>query len=295
MKNYLLALDAGGTFLKAVLFYGGSPAPKSLLSVPVNSNGNTEEVHSAYTEILLQMKHLARELDGMISGVCVDIPGPFDYQNGISRMQHKYTAIYGIPLRPWIREILGDIPVLFLHDSSAFILGAADLGHPDRRIAGAMIGTGLGFAIMINGKVCTTDQGSPLVSIYSRPYGSGIAEDYVSARGIVNAYNREAPSPLPNAKEIGILAEQGDLLARRVYENMGAMLGEIVKNILIENEIEAFYLGGQISRSFPVFEAPLKTVLRAVPSLRLITQAPNIDLIHLIGAARYWSIRQPNG
>lgn len=295
MKNYLLTLDAGGTFLKAVLFYGGFPESKSLLSVPVNSNGNTKEVHFAYTEMLLQMKKFARELDGMISGVCVDIPGPFDYQNGISRMQHKYTAIYGIPLRPWFREILGDIPILFLHDSSAFILGAAEPGAHGRRIAGAMIGTGLGFAMMVGGKVCTTDLGNPLVSIYKRPYGGGIAEDYVSARGIVNAYNKEAPSPLPNAKEIGILAEQGDPLSRRVYENMGTVLGEIVKNILLENEIEAFYLGGQISRSFPVFEAPLKTVLHAVPSLRLIAQAPNIDLIHLIGAARYWSIQQPNG
>ena len=39
------------------------------------------------------------------------IPGPFDYENGISRMQglNKYDAIYGIPLE---REIKARVPEL---------------------------------------------------------------------------------------------------------------------------------------------------------------------------------------
>ena len=42
----------------------------------------------------------------MIRGVGMAIPGPFDYEHGISRMQglNKYDAIYGIPLEPEIRE-----------------------------------------------------------------------------------------------------------------------------------------------------------------------------------------------
>ena len=44
--------------------------------------------------------------DGMIRGVGMAIPGPFDYEHGISRMQglNKYDAIYGIPLESEIRE-----------------------------------------------------------------------------------------------------------------------------------------------------------------------------------------------
>ncbi len=43
------------------------------------------------------------------------IPGPFDYENGISRMQglNKYDAIYGIPLE---REIKARVPELGSHD-----------------------------------------------------------------------------------------------------------------------------------------------------------------------------------
>ena len=288
MKPYILALDAGGTFLKAGLFTNGMPITESLLSVPVNSDGSAEDVHTAYSKLLLQMKHRAQELSGVISGVCVDTPGPFDYSDGISRMTHKYTAIYGVPLRPWFREILGDIPVLFLHDSSAFILGTVKAENPYRRIAGVMIGTGLGFAMMMDGRVCVTDQGSPLVSIYKRPYRNGIAEDAVSAGGIVRAYNQLAEAPLPNAKEIAVLAKQGEPLAKRIYETMGYDLGKILQSILKENEMEALFLGGQISRDFALFEEPLKDALRTVPSLRLIAPAPDIDLVHLTGAARYW-------
>ena len=126
MKDYLLALDAGGTFLKAGLFEGQSPVAGSFCSHPANSNGTTEEVHAAYTALLAEMRNRAEAMGGRITGVVADIPGPFDYKNGISQMKHKYTAICGVPLRPWFAEVLGDVPVRFLHDSAAFILGAAE-------------------------------------------------------------------------------------------------------------------------------------------------------------------------
>ena len=292
MKDFILALDAGGTFLKAGLFCGETAEPGSLTSVPVNSGGSAEEAHAAYREILPRMRQAALERAGRIAGVCMDTPGPFDYANGISRMTHKYAAINGIPLRPWFREILGDIPVLFLHDSSAFLLGAVESHAPYQRVAGVMIGTGLGFAMMIDNRICTTAEGAPLVSIYKRPYGSGIAEDAVSARGIVNAYCKDVsarPGYLPTAKEIALLAERGDPAAVRCYENMGTALGRVIRSILLENEIEALFLGGQISRSFSLFEAPLRAALSPIPSLHAIAPVRDIDQIHLLGAARYWN------
>ena len=288
MKDYLLALDAGGTFLKAGLFEGQSPVAGSFCSHPANSNGTTEEVHAAYTALLAEMRNRAEAMGGRITGVAVDIPGPFDYKNGISQMKHKYTAIYGIPLCPWFVQVLGDIPVRFLHDSAAFILGAVETDSPYRRIAGVMLGTGLGFALTVNGKPCLTDRGTPLVSIWNTPYRDGIAEDYISARAIVRHYNELAPSPLASAKEIGDRADAGDPLARQVYEDMGRDLGTVVRGILRENEMEALYLGGQISRSYPVFGGALREALGNIPSLRLITPVRTPDLVHLVGAARFW-------
>lgn len=84
MRDLLLALDAGGTYLKAALFEGTSPIADGFRSCPANSDGTTEEVRSAYTALLRQMQTLATERGGRIAGVAVDIPGPFDYANGIS-------------------------------------------------------------------------------------------------------------------------------------------------------------------------------------------------------------------
>ena len=102
-------------------------------------------------------------------------------------------------------------------------------------------------------------------------------------------YNELAPSPLANAKEIGDRADAGDPLARQVYEDMGRDLGTVVRGILRENEMEALYLGGQISRSYPVFGGALREALGNIPSLRLITPVRNPDLVHLVGAARFWA------
>ncbi len=287
-SEHILTLDAGGTFLKACIFCGNEPILETLTSVSVDSSGDLETVHAAYIEILSVMKAKA-DADGIrLGGVCVDIPGPFDYAAGVSRMQHKYTAIYGVELRPWFEEVLGSgTRVLFLHDSAAFINGVAD-ESTYRNIAGVMLGTGLGFAIMKDGKALVTDAGTPLVSLYNRPYRDGIAEDVVSSRGIVATYASMAEKPLPNAKEIGMFADRGDAIAVKTYRDLGTAIGELTHDVLTEHQIEALYLGGQISRSFRIFGEPLKEALADVPTLQIVAPVRDLELVHLRGAARYW-------
>lgn len=69
-------------------------------------------------------RKLANEADGIIRGVGMAIPGPFDYEHGISRMQglNKYDAIYGIPLEMEIKvrvPKLKEAKFLFFHDIEA--------------------------------------------------------------------------------------------------------------------------------------------------------------------------------
>lgn len=285
-KNCILALDAGGTFLKAGLFdRNGALLPFSSDREPVNSDGTLCEVHNAYSALIGRMKTSAGVFGYRIAGASVDIPGPFDYRNGISRMRHKYTAIYGVSLIPWFRELLGDIHLLFLHDSAAFLSGVAQQ-HPEcRNIAGVMIGTGLGFALMRDGSILSDENGSPLISLYRCPFRDGIAEDYISARGILRRYNAVASEQLQSGKEIGDLAERGTEPAKSIYAETGDLLGELLCPILKEFRTEALYLGGQISKSFPVFEKPLSGRLSSVPTLCFIEAAKDIDSVHLNGAA----------
>ncbi|MGI6753995.1 MAG: ROK family protein [Eubacteriales bacterium] len=285
MKKCILALDIGGTSLKCGLFDGPMLISGSLDSQPVNSNGSFEVIHQAFFSLLGRVRNFAMMNGLLITEVSVDTPGPFDYNMGISRMTHKYQAIKDKPLAPVIRAPLGNLPVRFMHDSTAFIQGATAGFDGYSRFSGVMIGTGLGFALMIDGEVLINKTGGPLYSIYSLPYRGGTAEDVVSARGIVAAYNARAGSPARAAKEVGDRAEAGDELAISVYNEMAASLAEIIAPILDECRIEALLLGGQISKSFPLFGDTLREKLSGVSSLVYVNPAHDIDLVHLIGAA----------
>ena len=284
MKDCLIALDIGGTFLKACLFDGnGAMIPDSFDSEPANSNGETEEVKKAYQTLLKRLMGAAEAQGYEVKAVAADTPGPFDYAAATSRMTHKYTAIYGVPLRPWFYEVLGRVPVCFLHDSSAFLYGAA-AAHPEfKNVAGVMIGTGLGFAVMKDGAILTNETGGPAYSIFKLPYRGKTAEDYVSARGTLNRYNETAKTPAASAKEVAVRAEEGDADAIRMFDDTGKFLAQIVRPILDECGTEALFLGGQVSKSFDFFGGALKKGLEGLPALRIVESAENLDLVHLIG------------
>ncbi len=288
MKKTVLALDAGGTYLKACLFAGKTPLTETLASFAVDSNGELDSVRRSYRTMLEDMKAKAEAAHLHIVGVAVDTPGPFDYKKGVSLMKHKYTAMYGVPLRDWFYDVLGEVDLRFLHDSHAFILGASGEVPECRNIAGVMLGTGLGFALMKDGRALITEAGSPLVSIYARPYRDGIAEDVISARGIINVYAKKTGEVLSGAKEVADRAETGDADAIAVHEELGNAIGELTHDILAEQGSEVLFLGGQIARSFELFVAPLKERLSDIPTLKDIRPVENIGLVHMLGAIRYY-------
>ena len=192
----ILAIDAGGTFFKSGLVSAdGKILEHTRVSCPVDSAGQASSVRSAYHILIARQLENARAIGRAIKAVGVDTPGPFDYQEGKSLMRHKFPALYGIPLRPWIQEAAGDLPVRFLHDSTAFLLGEYWKGglQGEGNAAGVMLGTGLGFAYMRNGEVQLNPQGGPGFSLYTVPYRRGAAEDYVSRRGIISRYLERTP------------------------------------------------------------------------------------------------------
>ncbi len=274
--------------MKACLFVGKTPLTETLASFPVDSNGDLDGVRRSYRIMLEDMKSKAAAAHLHIIGVAVDTPGPFNYKNGVSLMKHKYTAMYGVLLRDWFYDVLGEVDLRFLHDSHAFILGASSEVPNVTNIAGVMIGTGLGFAVMRDGCALITESGSPQISIYARPFRDGIAEDLISARGIVNLYAKRTGEVLSGAKEVADRAEAGDLDAIAVHTELGEALGELIHGILAEQGSEILFLGGQISRSFELFEAPLKKSLADIPTLTAIRPVENIGLVHMLGSVRYY-------
>ncbi len=287
----VLSIDAGGTFLKAALVKGdGTLVKNSFLRVPVNSGGSAGAISTSYRQLAVLGLAKARENNLNLSAAGVCIPGPFDYVEGMSLMTHKYASIKGLPMRPWLQESLGEIPVCFLHDSHAFLLGALwnSTVYGSERTAGVIIGTGLGFASMLNGKIYANQQNGPGISIFSRPYKGRISEDYVSRRAILSRYCELTgctPDTL-DVVDIAGLAFRGQTEAQLVFKELGKHLSEIIHDILRDNQFEGLLLGGAISKSAALFLPELKNGLSDLPRLRYIAAADDIDMAPVLGAAR---------
>lgn len=301
-RHCILAVDAGGSVLKAALVNPqGRLIPDSTYRLPVDSAGSRDDVASAYVALAAQGKTIAAGLDLILDGIGVSIPGPFQYEQGFCLMTHKYQSIYKVPMRPWFEAGAGSVPVRFVHDSTAFMLGATWQGRFDayRRICAVIIGTGLGFAAMIDGRVLHNDAGGPGISIYARPYRDGTSEDYVSRRGIIGRYRQLKPEAFiqrigqstPDVKDIADLARSGDKAAVRVFRDTGIFLAEILHGIIRDNGFEVLLLGGQIAKSAGLFLPELTSGLDDLPAPPLIWPAEAIDEAPLLGVARAcWQI-----
>ncbi len=239
-QNHQLLMDIGGSFIK----YGtaslhGELRPGSVAQAKANAAGSQEEIYGAMGEIIRFVKR-----DYPIAGACVSIPGPFDYNNGISYMKHKFPALYGKSLRiPFERE---GIPVTFLHDSTAFILGEYHEGV----LKGAqspccvMLGTGLGFAWIRSGLVMVDDNQTPAMPLWRYPYLGGIAEDYVSTRAIRKYYDNTL-----SVKEIADRARAGEAKAMDAFHVTAGHLSAILTPLLKRLCCDRFALGGQIAKA----------------------------------------------
>lgn len=238
----MLVLDIGGSYIK----YGLADENGKLISdsagqLPSDANGNYEH----FLDVLRQVIALnQRKADFHTASVCV--PGPFDYFHGISLMQHKFTALYRKSIA--IPFVEAGIEVCFLHDSTAFLLGEArdeDGSSP----CGIMLGTGLGFAMMRDGRICVNASQTPALSLWNMPWKDGIAEDYVSQRALLALYgNGNSVRAIANA------AKAGDIKAKETFLNVGRNLSEMLQKIIPELRITGLVLGGQISRSAELFE-----------------------------------------
>ena len=295
MKDALtLAIDAGGTYFKAALITaGGEICPESRRRYRVDSEGSAESIHAAYRGLIREQLRTAADLELTVGTVVVDTPGPFDFAGGRSLMQHKFQAICGIPLIPWIREEAGELPVHFLHDSTAFLLGEHWKGNLQgfSDAAGVMLGTGLGFAYMQGGEVQLNPTGGPACSLFRSPYGSGTAEDAVSRRGILRRYCERAADACPalDVADIAGLAGEGEPAALLTFAETGRMLGEILLPVLREKGSRALAVGGQISKAWPYFGQSLQEAL-APAGLERIAPSADPDDAHFFGCA--WQARK---
>lgn len=287
-----LLLDVGGTFVKSVVAtLGGELLPNTESSVPINSDGTREEIEQSFATVVANGKAIAEYNGYVLAGVGIAFPGPFDYNTGISYMTHKFAALEKLSVKDFFHslpEIGTDMPVVFMHDVTAAVLGELSFGAAQgyKNVAVVTLGTGLGFAHTADGEIQYSPMGSPSVSIYNRPYRDGVLEDYASKRGFLRSYAEvrgEANPENLTVAMIGGMCGEGDADALKSFENVGDILATELKPLLEELNIECLLFGGQISRSFRFMEPTIARLKEEVSTLNHISTMQNLSTAAPLG------------
>ena len=285
LKKSVLAYDVGGSHISAAV----SRPDCDRLDRIVSASLPTPQTMDAFFGVCFCLGNEVLRETPDIGGIAMAMPGPFDYSEGISWMQHKLPYLYGHSLRGRLAEQFGlrSADVRFANDADAFLLGELYAGAAKgfRRAVGITLGTGIGSAFAVDGVVVTQGHGVPPGGdVWNLPYGDGTVEDAISTRALQQDYKKQSGT----WKEVSEIADaaSADAHAAVAFAGFGSHLGLALRSILFEFSPDVIVLGGGISRSSHLFFGPAYAHLKdlACPLLAssLMDQAP------LLGAAAAW-------
>ena len=257
----VLVYDVGGSHISAAV----CRREGYRLGTVVRANLPEEQTSKAFIDVLHSLGVNASEGATGVEGAEFAMPGPFDYEKGISWMEHKMPYLYGVNVSEALAARFGWKPeqVRFLNDAAAYLLGEVGAGAARgvRRVVCFTLGTGLGSGFAVDGKVVTEGKGVPPGGeIWNAPYEGGIAEDYISTRAIKKAY-AERKGQEREVASIAHYAIGGDPDAVAVFQGFGTTLGKLIKRLLSDFAPDVVVLGGGISRSAPLFMDAVKAEL----------------------------------
>ncbi|MEE1945303.1 ROK family protein [Pedobacter sp. KR3-3] len=286
-KPAVLGVDIGGSHITAALvdLKTGTLIEKSIKRNAVNSKQEKEAILKAWCNVI---EAAFASANGNEKYIGIAMPGPFDYENGISliKEQDKFNALYLVNIKEELAKRLQLKPtaIHFMNDAAGFMQGevfsGAAKGHS--RVLGLTLGTGLGSALSINGAASDAE-------LWDSAFLDGIAEDYLSTRWFVGRYNELTGKSLDGVKELaGLVA--ADALAKQVFVEFGANLAQFLAPIIKKHDAEVVILGGNIAQAFDLFALSL--------NIGLSKQGLNIPIkltelnehAALIGAASNWNL-----
>ena len=290
LENFVLVYDVGGSHVSAAVCRSGAYQLGPVVSAPHPAEATSD----AFIHLLYSLGIKALNGLDVAGGAELAVPGPFDFAAGISQMRHKLPYLYGIDLRGHLAELFGWQPgqVRFLLDSAAFLLGEIGAGEARDvpRAVGITLGTGIGSAFAVDGRVVTGGRGVPPGGeIWNLPYEGGIVEDCVSTRAIQGNYQKRTGKLREVAQIAAVTASDTDAAA--VFTDFGRHLGLALRMKLAEFGPQVVVIGGGISRSSHLF---LPAAMKELEGLKMQLRVSRLlDHAALTGAAVAW-FNNPN-
>ncbi|MGK7874421.1 MAG: ROK family protein [Xenococcaceae cyanobacterium] len=260
----VIGIDLGGTAIKLGRFLQDGICLESL-TVPTPQPSSPEAVLEATAAAITQLNS-ARQCIALGVGT----PGPADAAGRIATVAINLAGWHDVPLADWL-EAKTDLPTILANDANCAGLGEAWLGvgRRFRNLILLTLGTGVGGAIILDGKLFTGHHGAAgeLGLITLNPNGppcnsgnQGSLEQYISAGAIRRRTGKEPA-------ELGKMAKAGDKEALAFWQDYGRLLGAGLASLIYVLTPEAVVIGGGVSASAQFFfPATLAEIERRVLS-----------------------------
>lgn len=300
---YNIGVNVGGSKISCAYVdkTSGTILRKTLMECDIDSNMPIDGFVEALHDVI---KKVIEAADGLpYYGVGVAIPGPLDYDRGISKITgvHKFDALFGLNLKQLIKDLLGatDIPLCLANDASCFALGEYFQGaaRQSRRTLVATLGTGLGSAFLLDGRLQTReDAGVPTDGyLYWLPYGESIADDYFSKRWLLNSWKDKTGEAI-KINKLADLANEKDPQALSVFDDFSNNLVQFLSPWIEKFKPDTILFGGSISRLVPFlnFQLEQKLAERGFSTVKVKT-SELWDESPMIGAAMYTKMKGGRG
>jgi glucokinase len=259
---FVLTADIGGSHITTAICNTSTNTiiKESVARVNVSSKDTAENIFHAWNSSFQQ------SLDAVklnIAGLGIAMPGPFDYDKGISYITglDKFDAIYGLNIREKLAGTLGLDPlsILFRNDAEAAVAGEvwAHFGKSWQNIIGITLGTGFGSAHYLGGATKDINWGS-------FAFKDSIADDYFSTRWFLKRYFELTGHRLEEVRQLAKLV-QSDERALAVFSEFAIALGDFLERGMLPLQPQALVICGNIARASAFFLPALKERFKDIP------------------------------
>ncbi|MCD8488840.1 ROK family protein [Oscillatoria amoena NRMC-F 0135] len=288
-----IGIDIGGSAVKLGRFDEQGNCQQSL-KVETPQPATPEAVTAVVVDAIAQI-----DPQGDCSAIGVGVPGPVDPTGKISQIAINLKNWRDVPLGQWLEEKTGK-PTILANDANCAGLGEfwIGAGRSFQNLILLTLGTGVGGAIILDGKLFTGPRGTAgelgliTLDLYGPECNSGnrgSLEQYLSIQAI-----RRQTSLSPS--ELGHLAQVGNHQALDFWRTYGHYLGAGLASLIYVLTPEAIIIGGGICESAQFF---LPTTLAEIEHRVLPTSREGLQVLvaqlgnqaGMVGAAKLaWDI-----
>lgn len=271
-----VSVDLGGTSIRAALIR--QHLPISAVAVrPTPAKAPMNEVLEVLKQTINQV------ITAQVTRIDIAVPAVVDTQRGIVYAAANIPSWIEVPLKEIIETEYG-IPAFIDNDVNCFTLGVTSQGEgqPFQSVVGITIGTGLGCALAIDGKIW---HGANAIAgeIGSAPYISSDYEHYTSSL----LFSRHTHL---TGMELARRADNGETVAINLFKELGFHLGKLLQLIMYTYDPHAVIIGGGLAHAHPLYENEMRaSFMDGFPykqqAEKLFIAFSQLEYANLIGAS----------